>query len=630
MFRRRSSTSKKSGEIRETPKSSLDVTMEEEDMEVSSRMSGSPTDILVSLLTPPVLPQVSMNSQIMETPTLVATDLIPSSLFKLCEWTLLFLLGSLGCSYAWVLLLATLQLARQASRDQSKRNTQLSPRVWKEREQDILHSLGPDSLPSWVTFPDTDRVEWINIILRKLWPNIGSLASQIALQLVEPKVNEILKRLSIKGINLETMSNFRIKQLVLGDIPARLGGIRVYDRNTTRDEIVMDIEVIYAGDARVKFSLQGIDCEINQVTVKTTARVVLKPLLPEFPVVGGLELYFISMPTLDYNLAGMAAAGDLPGVSNIIKSVLDSIIKRGFVWPNRFGCYFPMESVTRFQGQMFPMTPPQGVLCVEVREARNLVKKDKHLIGGKSDPYVVLSVGESRISFVDAYVDSDVNPVWNYEAQFPMDEPFGHSLRVEVYDYDTGSDDDFLGRVCVSVADIQHTGILQDWMTLDDTKHGEVHLGAVWRPVLEPGEEGERRENGCVVSVFVDSCSFILSGRGSPPYCKCEIMVGAGQGFKTSKKTTSERNMFQTKPRGPGECPVFQEGHSFVSRRVQTDCIGIQVSDHKSSVVLGRVSIPLSYLASLPACMFHKMDWPLEDSVHPEASISLSAKIYPF
>jgi len=46
-------------------------------MEVSSRMSGSPTDILVSLLTPPVLPQVSMNSQIVETPTLVATDLIP-------------------------------------------------------------------------------------------------------------------------------------------------------------------------------------------------------------------------------------------------------------------------------------------------------------------------------------------------------------------------------------------------------------------------------------------------------------------------------------------------------------------------------------------------------------------------
>ena len=28
----------------------------------------------------------------------------------------------------------------------------------------------------------------------------------------------------------------------------------------------LDMEVMYAGDARVKFALQGLDCEINQVT----------------------------------------------------------------------------------------------------------------------------------------------------------------------------------------------------------------------------------------------------------------------------------------------------------------------------------------------------------------------------
>ena len=32
----------------------------------------------------------------------------------------------------------------------------------------------------------------------------------------------------------------------------------------------------------------------------------------------------------------------------------------------------------------------QGVFCVGVSEGQDLVKKDKHLIGGKSDPYVVL------------------------------------------------------------------------------------------------------------------------------------------------------------------------------------------------------------------------------------------------
>ena len=41
----------------------------------------------------------------------------------------------------------------------------------------------------------------------------------------------------------------------------------------------------------------------------------------------------------------------------------------------------------------------QGVFCVGVKEGQDLVKKDKHLIGGKSDPYVVLKVGESKVSF---------------------------------------------------------------------------------------------------------------------------------------------------------------------------------------------------------------------------------------
>ena len=142
----------------------------------------------------------------------------------------------------------------------------------KESEADLLHSLGPDSLPSWVTFPDVDRAEWINVILRKLWPKFGDIGNQVAKLLVEPKVNEILKRLSIKGLNLETLSAFKIRQLVLGSIPARVQGIRVYEKNTARDELVIDMEVMYAGDARVKFALQGLDCEINQVTFKITKK----------------------------------------------------------------------------------------------------------------------------------------------------------------------------------------------------------------------------------------------------------------------------------------------------------------------------------------------------------------------
>ena len=261
----------------------------------------------------------------------------------------MYLAGWLGLSYAWILFFVTLHLATAGARQQARQRSRINPSSKPEwKEADLLHSLGPDSLPGWVTFPDVDRAEWINVILRKLWPNFGDIGNQIAKLLVEPKVNEILKRLSIKGLNLETLSAFKIKQLVLGSIPARVQGIRVYERNTARDELVMDVEVMYAGDARVKFALQGLDCEINQVTFRGTIRIVLKPLMSTMPVVGGLEFYFLSLPTLDFNLGGMAAAGDLPGFNNIVRSVLDCILRRGFVWPNRFRMFLPMKVLSLY------------------------------------------------------------------------------------------------------------------------------------------------------------------------------------------------------------------------------------------------------------------------------------------
>jgi hypothetical protein len=48
-----------------------------------------------------------------------------------------------------------------------------------------------------------------------------------------------------------------------------------------------------------------------------------------------------------------------------------------------------------------PTSAPQGVLQILVSEARHLMKKDHSLAGGKSDPYITISIGEKKISFVD-------------------------------------------------------------------------------------------------------------------------------------------------------------------------------------------------------------------------------------
>ena len=128
------------------------------------------------------------------------------------------------------------------TRGQSKCKTAVAAGGHAAHEKVAVQAGGMDlsQLPSWVAFPDFDRAEWINVIMRKVWPKIGNVANLVTKRLVEPKINEILNRLFP---NLDTISQFRIKELVLGSVPARVGGIKVHDRNTTRNEIVMDIEV---------------------------------------------------------------------------------------------------------------------------------------------------------------------------------------------------------------------------------------------------------------------------------------------------------------------------------------------------------------------------------------------------
>merc|ERR1712130_739464 len=636
MFRRRSSSKKSSedgGSLGSSGSRKSSFNSPEEEVEVADGdvlKQGSPVEVLASLLVPPVTPKIEVKSALIDAPEQIALDVIPS-LWKLGEWSLLYVAGWLGLSCAWILLFATLHLATAQVRQQARQRSRINPKSsskeedWKESE--LLHSLGPDSLPSWVTFPDVDRAEWINVILRKLWPKFGDIGNQIAKLLVEPKINEIMKRLSIKGLNLETLSNFKIKQLVLGSIPARVQGIRVYERNTARDELVVDVEVMYAGDLRVKFALQGLDCEINQLTFRGTIRIVLKPLMSIMPVVGGLELYFLSLPTLDFNLGGIAAAGDLPGISNIIRSIIDCILKRGFVWPNRFRMFLPMKEVENAKTASFPMAAPQGVFCVGVSEGQDLVKKDKHLIGGKSDPYVVLRIGESKVSFKDQYVNCDVNPVWNYEAHFPVEQPNGHSLQLQVFDFDAGSDDDFLGQTSLEISSVVENGPFKDWVTLEDTKHGLVHLVGIWGPIREKPSD----EAASVISLYVDSCRQLQLGKPGTPYARCEIKMGTADSLRSSKKPLPSEGLsiFVTKPR-LGEHPVFEEGNNFVCRNIQTHALSIQVIDHKSGAALGQANIKVTFIASQPGQQFHRMDFPLEGAAGSEACVTLSAKLHHF
>ena len=113
------------------------------------------------------------------------------------------------------------------------------------------------------------------------------------------------------------MKGFKFEKVVLGRVPPRITGVKVYEKNIARDEIIMDLDLVFASDCDIKFSLKKITAKINDFSLRGVVRVVLKPLITEIPLIGGIQVYFLTPPEIDFDLGGVANALDAPGMCSL-------------------------------------------------------------------------------------------------------------------------------------------------------------------------------------------------------------------------------------------------------------------------------------------------------------------------
>ena len=539
-------------------------------------------------------------------------------ILKFWEWTILYFLSYLGFGYGWILFFISLYYLKYIENHQVSQNV-----ITKEAEKDLIRegNVSSSLLPFWVTFPDFDRVEWINQILIQLWTHVDSYATHFVQTLIEPQLHKILDLMQ-----LDHLSGLRIKRVDLGTIAARVEGIKVYDQKflgCKLEEIILDCDVVYAGDARVIFTLQGISAQIKDIKFRGMARIHLKPLLNTFPFVGGFELYFLNMPTLEYGLGGIGTFGEVPGVNGVIRGVVEDVIRSRFVWPSKFKLYFPLDDIKHKSKASYMLPRPAGILHITLNEARDLLKKDKHIGGsGKSDPYAIISIGERKISFRNRYVPKTVNPTWDYSTSFVMEDPAGQNMDIEVYDFDAGSADDFLGKTSLALSKLieDEKNTFDEWISLSDVKHGDIRVTCDWKAAV-PASEAKISQNFYIISIFIDRCHDLNGGKSSSPtslYPKCNLRLEGG----------GSDEEFCTLPKNKTENPVFEEGFLFTSKQPNEEKLVIDVIDVKGvDTSLGTVTIPVDDLITAPNQEFMNKSWSLE-SGHPNAKIYLSSKLF--
>ena len=66
-----------------------------------------------------------------------------------------------------------------------------------------------DEVPSWVYFPDRERSEWVNKMLKQLWPNLRVYISKMMVEQVEPIINQY---------SMAFIGKLKFDEVDLGDI----------------------------------------------------------------------------------------------------------------------------------------------------------------------------------------------------------------------------------------------------------------------------------------------------------------------------------------------------------------------------------------------------------------------------
>ncbi|CAL8107249.1 unnamed protein product [Orchesella dallaii] len=432
------------------------------------------------------------------------------------------------------------------------------------------------------------------------------------------------------------MGSFRFEKVILGDTPVRVRGVKVYDeKKTDRNEIIMDMEVIYAGDCDVRFSLSKIRAGIKDLQLHGTLRLVMKPLVNQMPLIGGIQYFFLNPPSLDFNLIGVADVLDMPGLADLIRRIVQEQIAAMCVLPNKMF----VQLAENVNAQETCALKPQGVIRICAIEARNLLKKDVGVLGmGKSDPYVVLSVGAQ--SFKSKIINNTVTPKWDFHCEMMVEE-IGQNLIIYVYDYDEmPRQDEFLGRTSVDLSLVRREGTMDVWLDLEDVRKGQIHLKLTWlgfseNPVDLKSALLESQNHGlasCMLTVRLDSAKnlpvvhrkaglqgihfgkntqTVKEGHRPDPYAI--LSVGKVQHESTTMEKTSD--------------PVFEETMHFLVRNPLTDTLLVKLMDRKTSFELGTMKQSLDLVFGRAGMIMEKQRFTLNTRSEAKVTLDMQLKI---
>ncbi|KAH7447532.1 hypothetical protein KP509_01G110500 [Ceratopteris richardii] len=264
-------------------------------------------------------------------------------------------------------------------------------------------------------------------MLEKLWPSIALAGSESMKGNIEP----MLMMYCPSGFKMQ------ISKLFLGDIAPQIEGIKLHPIQSA--QLVMDLDFKWGGDPDIILGVHTpvgtiVLIQLENLRLFSHVRVIFK-LAEDIPCISGMAISLLCepKPVLHYTLKPIGGSiCSIPGVSEIIKDVVDNLVSDNFQWPNRIilPCSIKPADLSDLELKL------QGRLDVTIIRAFSLKNTDTF---GRLDPYVLAYV---RVLFKKKtkVIQNNPNPEWNETFTFNVEDQERELLVLQVFDADMGSD----------------------------------------------------------------------------------------------------------------------------------------------------------------------------------------------
>uniref|UniRef100_A0A8C2Q2D3 Extended synaptotagmin-like protein 1b n=1 Tax=Cyprinus carpio TaxID=7962 RepID=A0A8C2Q2D3_CYPCA len=431
-------------------------------------------------------------------------------------------------------------------------------------------------LPSWVNFPDVEKVEWLNKVIQQAWPFIGQYLEKLLTETIAP---------SIRGSSshLQTLSFTKVD---FGGKPMRVVGVKAHTENE-KGQILLDVYISYVGDVEINVEVKRYFCKagVKGIQLHGMMRVILEPLIGDVPIVGAVTMFFIQRPKLTINWTGLTNLLDVPGLNAMSDTKIMDAIASFLVLPNRLTV--PLVADLHVAQLRCPL--PRGVVRIHLLEADGLASTDNYVKGvmaGMSDPYALLRVGPQ--TFKSRHLDNTLNPKWDEMYEVIVHEVPGQELEVEMFDKDPDHDD-FLGRyhitaflLCPSISHL----FFKSWFAPPSIAlNFFLFLSQVLKRNESVVSQTAKPPSAAILAVYLDKAEALPMKKGNKVPNPI-VQISMQDVIRDSRICWNTVN------------PQWEDAFTFFIRDPSKQDISVQVKDNDRVQVLGSLSIPVSRLLS--------------------------------